>query len=204
MLVACHEDTQISKQSNKNNAYTKIHTHKIQDSVTILETTGYIENAKSMWDLSEVVALVEVDSILGGDNQINEVYVYPFTYGTMKIKEIYKGSIEDRVGYVRMGGIVTVNKYIESIYENKMTIVSNQFEYVKETCKEDIEIEVGKTYLVYLANKVKYTRLKQPTYTMFGWQGGLREVKETLHSKEVLNNFTGEWEDLEIVVPTKK
>ncbi len=68
----------------------------------------------------------------------------------------------------------------------------------------DIDIEVGKTYLVYLTSP-EYgigTFAKEDSYTIDSFQGGLREIDATSITNEeplnmmVLNNFTNSWEKL--------
>ena len=64
------------------------------------------------------------------------------------------------------------------------------YKYIKDIRVGDIEIEEGKTYLMFI-NYDPYNE----RYEIFGDQYGLREYD--VNTKMVLNNDTGEYETIE-------
>lgn len=69
----------------------------------------------------------------------------------------------------------------------------------------DIDIEPGKTYLVYLSNPESGIGLfaKKDAYMINSFEGGLREAlnyssvqERDSQDIEILNNFTGEYENI--------
>lgn len=78
---------------------------------------------------------------------------------------------------------------------------------VKYVMRDDVEPEAGKIYLMYL-NPDTVCSKEPGGHIITGFQGGLREIKMegngTHHfvGIKVLNNFTGEWEDLSSVFAT--
>lgn len=67
--------------------------------------------------------------------------------------------------------------------------------------EDDIDIEEGKTYLVFLKNDTTYST--QTGYGMIGFAGGLREAKTKQgdnSNTQVFNNFTKQWENLTDVI----
>ena len=159
------------------------------------------------------VALVSIESIDGGDNinQTTNEYTYPFTYGKMKILAVYKGDLQVNatIGYTRMGGIIPFDQYYASLYPEQQSTIDRNMkddkpEYVEMMFEDDIQIEAGKAYLVYLDPDNDYEIDGLPVYSIGGWEGGLREIQGDSKAKtgvKVYNNYTGEWDTLNEILP---
>ncbi|MDQ4503167.1 hypothetical protein [Sinomonas sp. ASV322] len=181
---------------------------------------GEIENAGGdvdfLWDAKDpyygykkypIVARAHIDSIDGGRtySPISNQYVFPQTVGRMTIREVYKGSINsgDQLNYSRLGGIVTFDDYWSSLNQSQRDKMLNRNggqkptakKYVHEKFIDDIDIEVGKEYVVFLIpQSAKDGTLSE--YSISGFQYGLREAKGTGAVTTVLNNENKTWESL--------
>lgn len=196
-----------------------VDTYRISTSALL---TMDIRNAQEIADDSSNIALVRIDSIDGANNysEVINDYVYPYTYGKMTILENIKGNlaINEQVEFYRMGGTLSIEQYRASLSEDEQEIFDTNLkndpslmsvEQIDVRFTDDIEPIAGKTYLVYL--KPEESRYAKPnTYGITGLQGGLREVQfiektaKSVPNAKVLNNFTGEWENLgEIIMSTK-
>ena len=80
-------------------------------------------------------------------------------------------------------------KYLLEQAENSGQETMLDYEYVKEIEAGDIEIEEGKTYLMFIC----YDQYNQ-RYEIFGQQYGLREYES--NTEMVMNNVTNEKESL--------
>lgn len=98
-----------------------------------------------------------------------------------------------------------------SLERAKFANQNTENKQAKITFDGDIDIEADKTYLVYLKNSsVHYA--EPGAYEIIGFEGGLREIQTTsgysVNSNssdlKVLNNFTGEWENLSDIVKQDK
>ena len=177
-----------------------------------LDVKDDFSNAKELFETSQYVALVHIDEILESDNinyYTNEK-VAPYTIGKMTILEMYKGTLEKnrQVTFTKLGGTLPFTKYYEGLSEAQQAKIDEinpdakeSYESVKYALNEDIDIEQGKNYLVYFVDDHYY--LTEESYTLYGLQGGLREVKnanEQASKRKVLNNYKNEWELLDEVV----
>jgi hypothetical protein len=166
-----------------------------------------------MWqpDMYPVVALVHIDSIDGGRtySPVFEQYVAPHTYGKMTVRENYKGDVKsgEQLDYSRLGGIVTYEEYWKSLnkqQQDKILYLNNgkqpaHEKYVQDKSTDDIDIEVGKDYLVFLTpQSSKDGKVRE--YVIGGYQLGLREARGSGANITVLNNDTKKWESLDRVV----
>ena len=163
------------------------------------------------------IALVYINSIDGCDNQDETTgeYVYPYTYGKLTVLQVFKGPLTDgsQISFSRMGGTVTVDAYAAGMYENErekfLAHINPDLEYITQRFEDDIDIEVGKTYLAYMFNPEEGNVPRENEYALFGWQGGIREAadspsvlsEESTSEIRVLNNYTGEWETLSNILP---
>ncbi|MEF9967791.1 hypothetical protein [Anaerorhabdus sp.] len=167
---------------------------------------------------SDSIVIATIQSIDGGDilNKVKGTYCHPYTYGTMIIESTIKGDLESgtEVKYTRMGGIVSFNKYLSSLPTAKRDKLLSQpqasnVQYVDYTFGDDIEIEVGKTYLMYLIDP-ENSIVDPNAYRITMWQGGMREVRgnnvnsdlrsASLNEIQIYNNFTNEWENLDTIL----
>lgn len=175
-------------------------------------------NAETMASKSDGIALVTIESLDGVSNYGKGVqqYVHPYTYGQMEVIQTLKGDIKEgeTVKFSRLGGTMPFDEYLEGLSEAeraKISALNSERKDVKLTFEGDIDIEAGKTYLVYLMNSTVHYA-EPGAYEIVGFEGGLREIQTTsgysVNSNssdlKVLNNFTGEWENLNDVVKQGK
>lgn len=183
-----------------------------------------VSDPANMVDMSQYVAIVRVDSLDGTDNysKVNQEFVSPYTYGHLTVIESIEGELPvgESLKFYRLGGAVPVAQYYESLRE----VEKERFDSAKALNKElaaadlieilhadDIRIEAGKTYLVYMVDETVYDAAPG-TYAIIGLKGGLREVRlpqpgggEAQTNSEgtnikVLNNFTNTWDNLSDVI----
>lgn len=134
----------------------------------------------------------------------------------MKIVANLKGElpIGEEIVFYKMGGTLPVDQFYEGLNDGekekfdyiRQNGVANNPQYIKRTWEDDVEIETGKTYLVYLRPETTY-RADPNTYAIVYAGGGTREVQlpsifsvqgqTSISGSKVLNNFTGEWESLD-------
>lgn len=176
---------------------------------------------------AEWIIIGTVESIEGmtNYNPTTENYVMARTVGTIKVNKVIKGNLnEDKISFIRLGGVVPLGEYIKSQPQahlekmglNNLSQEDKENKYVKETMAGDIEIEEGKTYLMYLIYSDYYDR-----YSIEFLQYGLREISEnsltstnqsllntnskTLKDNDltikVKNNNNGEYETLDSIIP---
>ncbi len=172
-----------------------------------------IEDSSEIFKAAKYIVIATVESIDGGSNKnlINGEYVYPYTYGTISIDKVYKGDIEEgaTVNFIRCGGIISYEDWYESLSQaekDKHDYLSKGInpKYIKSMFNDDIDIEPGKTYLMYMEDG---NLRSDNEYMIAAWQAGLREISglENMTSNDysslkVLNNYTGEYESLEDVL----
>lgn len=160
-------------------------------------------------EYSTSVALIKVCSIDGTSSYFEprDMHGSIYTYGRFETIEVYKdGELEPGQEYTftRFGGIGTWEDYAagrdESSLEKQLNAMKEAGkaipEYVYEDTIDDIFIESGKTYLAFFEPSDMSAIIG--AYPICGLQGGLREVD--LERRLVLNNFTGEWENLDEVL----
>ena len=211
------ENKQISKPvegvKEPYDAYAEIKSKEVMDIPNSAERDGDPADTIDIYKRFPAVALVSIESIDGGDNinQTTNEYTYPFTYGKMKILAVYKGDLQVNatIGYTRMGGIIPFDKYYASLYPEQQSKIDRNMkddkpEYVEMMFEDDIQIEAGKDYLVYLDPDNDYEIYGLPVYSIGGWEGGLREIQGDSKAKtgvKVYNNYTGDWDTLNEILP---
>lgn len=194
-----------------NDAYAKIAQSNIEEHVSTIDTNWDLANPYYFFENSPIVAIARIDSIKGGRNFNSETkqYVAAQTFGKMTIKTVYKGNINANyvLDYCRLGGIITYDQYWDGLLpkekEKILSLNNNQKpkhkSYVKEKFIDDIDIEVGREYLVFLIPQ-KTDDGKNDEYAITGMQHGLREFKFDKRNPKVLNNTTKIWDDLSAVI----
>lgn len=211
ILSGCSSsNASIRAEENYFNAYKDINDEEIIYSEFEADFKYNFSDSHVMNNISDYIVLAKVASIDGGSNfnESTSEYVATYTYGKLEIIETLKGSIEDtNITYIRNGGIITINQYIAGMFPaQKEKFIANlngrTAGYVKEKFIDDIDIEVGKTYLIYLKDN---NMVKEDSYSIIGLAGGLREINQastmSSHSDiQVFNNFTKEWENLSNIV----
>ena len=115
--------------------------------------------------------------------------------------------------------MVTISEYEKSLTKeyveykgfDKLTKQEKESEYISEGITDDVELEINKTYLMYLIYYKDYDK-----YSIRFYEYGLREVNtNTLNldtkipstdeykSIKVKNNTNGEYETLDSIIPEK-
>ena len=134
-------------------------------------------------------------------NEKNKSYTFVSTYGTIQVEGIIKSdskfSLNDTILFTRMGGEITVAEYEKSLEPrqivrqkiDQLTEEEKKNLYVRMYIANDIEIEAGKTYLMYLSYDESTEK-----YAIIGFENGLREYNK--NNNTVKNNSTGEFESL--------
>lgn len=147
---------------------------------------------------ADVLSIDGCDSYNASADRYGEIY----TYGKMRIRECYMGELTpgSEVTFVRAGGTVPWELYEKSLYETEKEKISKEIdvipEYVSYRHMDDIDIEEGKTYLMFLWESD--TPAIEGSLAITGYEGGLREFNP--ETNMVLNNITGEWEALDEII----
>ncbi len=179
----------------------------------VVDTAIDLSNPQALATESAYIVLARIDAIDGTNNysEISQQYVLPYTFGQMTVLENYKGELTlgEKCGFYRLGGTLPAEQYYAGVLSPEANAKrqamqaengeSDAGKYVRDLAVGDIEIEAGKAYLVYLVPENSYYG-KPDTYAIIGYQGGLREARRVDGVWQVLNNFTGEWEDLAMIL----
>ena len=199
------------ENSNSADAYAKILDTEIQRGTTDVDFLWDAKDPYYGYNSVLIVARVLIGSIDGGRtfSQISEQYVFPQTFGKMTVREVYKGDVKpgDQLNYSRVGGIVTFDDYWSSLnpqQKEKILYLNHgqkpaDKKYVEEKLTDDVDVEVGKEYVVLLKPQSSKDG-KTHEYFIDGFQFGLREVRGVGAESTVLNNETNEWENLGSIV----
>ncbi len=161
------------------------------------DTTFYINyDTDELKDISDVevlkedaqqIVIAKVDKIEGctNYNQNTGNYTRINTLGNIKILQVLKGDIEvsSIVPFIRGGGTISYSEYQKGVIYGDRNKIQGTYEYVTERRKGDIEIEEGKTYLMFL-----YYDSINERYEIMAYQYGLREYNAD--TQMVLNNDT--------------
>lgn len=120
--------------------------------------------------------------------------------GNISVSTIAKAIIRLRIW---LGGIISFAEYEKGLREeqkkkiglcSRLNKIEKENSYVLYRPEGDIEIEEGKTYLMYLDYNSDYEG-----YSFRFMEYGLREVKY-IEEIYVLNNVTNEWENITEVI----
>lgn len=214
ILVGCtNTKPSIEEQIVYSNAYASIDPLEIKTISSLLEYSFNITDSQAMMVKSEYIVLATITSIDGGSNEnesTNQRISFPYTYGKLEIINVYQGDLEpnQEINYTRSGGIIPYEEYslsLEERHKPTQAQIECQLPYVKYIAEDAIEIEVGTTYLIYLSLN-KENPLRKNAYSIVGWGGGLKEVRNIGNSSvkestptseiEVFNNFNQTWEPL--------
>lgn len=230
-IIMIRNKTMISNDGKTNIAMSKknnIETENANDIVLKLNNhlsfSFDISNNELRAENSDFIIIGTVKNIDGAINYNakENIYTMTQTIGEVEINKIIKGNIqESTIPFIRLGGTIKFSEYEKSLLEsqkNKLELVKTLTEEEKETkyvvdeIADDISIENGKTYLMYLKYDSDYDR-----YGIVYVGQGLREVQTTNNAKvkssttmklttedtheiKVKNNDTGEYESLSDVV----
>ena len=195
-------------------AYAQLDPDSIQIQNLLLEFVPDALDQDTLIQASTDVVLATVCSIEGGStvHEIKHKIVLPYTYGTLTILKSLKGDLSagQTIHFTRSGGIIAYEEYLQTLEPSQRNAVASVTEkpaYIKQKVSEDIDIEVGKSYLVYLSDD-SY-QVKPDAYAILGYQGGLREVRaardlqitpETPFSEiEVYQFIDNSWDPLTLI-----
>ena len=170
----------------------------------LLSSTVDITDINVLKEMAEDILIAKVSKIDGGTNynEYFKMYSSVNTIGEIEIEKSIKGELKEGqiVPFIRLGGIVETSEYVKGLNEKRKRLLEEaeqkgeetmlDYKYVKEIKSGDIEIEEGKTYLMFICYDPYNKR-----YEIFGDQYGLREYDENTNS--VLNNDTNEYEKIE-------
>lgn len=200
-------------QTVNNNAYAQINETDIWNLSSQADVNFNYTDAETLFQNAHQVVIATIDTIAGGSNfneQTGE-YIFPYTYGKMTILKVLKGSlaVNQQIDYIRMGGIISYDDYCKGLLpaeKQKLNQnIKNKPKYVKRMFGEDIDIEPGKTYLIYIdeGDSQAFPTAKKGAYPIIGWESGLREIKgdiKDLNQLRVFNHITKKWEPITDII----
>lgn len=163
---------------------------------------------------------IALATVLTLDNADPEASMVGMTNGTMLINQVLSGDLSKGqvINYSKPGGMMKMSEW----EENQPDAANQKRQYLREQTNSesdlnktyinvkisgDIEIEAGKSYLVYLKNN-------NGSYEIIGLGNGLRELDVSqqtsratvqtfdTNSLKIKNNETGEFESLENYINT--
>lgn len=163
---------------------------------------------------SDYIAIVKIDS-LESDNwdSINKQYVAVYSKGVATVINVLKGNLPNVINYKRLGGKIGYEEWIQGDVDRKkmegvIGVPSNPKKVIINSKKaEDIDLEVGKTYLVFMKH---YSCCNMENeYSIIAYEHGTRELQQSdistyslqnVADLKVKNNVTGEWQNISEVV----
>lgn len=194
------EEKNIAKENVDNNIET-INDNKeknvVMDLRTELDYAIDVSDKKIRYDNSKYIIIGKVKSIDGATNynEKKQAYTSIFTYGTIEINSILKGNIENReIPFIRLGGEISFEEYEKGLKDSqkvKMELVRTLSPEEKKTSfvaygpEGDIQLEEGKTYLLYMDYDTDDDK-----YLVRYMQYGAWEVDTNTLNTEILNNKT--------------
>ena len=175
MLVAFFANGNISKIPIKSNTTNEVST-KEETSERVTQLNEHImkvdiysdmlydfSDAQVLSELSDYIAIIRVDSVDGVTNinrKLNKPVIMPFTYGSASVLQVIKGSVPDEVSYIRSGGMMTYDKWVEGQNnpdklkalkaDSDLADIPPEDILVDCNMENDINIEVGKIYLAFM------------------------------------------------------
>lgn len=231
MLVAFFANGNISKIPIKSNTTNEVST-KEETSERVTQLNEHImkvdiysdmlydfSDTQVLSELSDYIAIIRVDSVDGVTNinrKLNKPVIMPFTYGSASVLQVIKGSVPDEISYIRSGGMMTYDKWVEGQNnpeklkalraDSDLADIPPEDILVDCNMENDINIEVGKTYLAFMCRNDSSNFENE--YVIQGFQYGLRELQEpnsaaaaqSAAELKVKNNMTGAWENIGDIV----
>lgn len=212
----------MEKNDNVNNIIATIENKDI-----ILNLTSDLDYALNISDKnvrnenSDFIIIGTVQFIDGSTNYnptTNE-YTEIQTIGKIKVDKVMKGNIKDNIiPFIRLNGVISFSEYEKGLTESQkakleltrtLTNEEKKTKYVSSIINDNINIEQGKTYLMYVKYNSDYDR-----YGIVFMQYGLREIdvdtmskseskiliKEEMATIKVKNNETGKLETIKEVI----
>ena len=181
-------------------------TEALSDTGKTLYITSEYDTFKDISDIEVLkedahqIVIAKVNNIDGctNYNQKSGNYTRINTLGDIEILQVLKGDLEVNsiVPFIRGGGTISYNDYQKGVVYGNRSKIQDTYEYVTEKRKGDIEIEEGKTYLMFL-----YYDSYNERYEIMAYQYGLREYDA--NTKMVLNNDTNVYQSLDSLFDLK-
>lgn len=174
-------------------------------------------NLDEMYDLSKEIAIVTIEEVKGTNYDLRYEYQYNGdigytfvrTIGKLTIQNSIKGNLKEgeSVEFRKKGGRILYKDYLK-YYEVFSTETKDS--EIENSCQDaikngvdinniyvdisvgfrNVNIEAGKTYLVYLTENIS-------GYWIQAGENGIREYNA--ENNTILNNETGEWESLDSI-----
>ena len=196
-------------------AYAQLDPDSIRVQNQLLEFSPGVLEHETLLSASTDVVIATVCSIEGGStyNESKQTTMTPYTYGTLSILKSVKGDLSSgqTIHFTRSGGIVPVDDYLRSLEPAQREAFASAAEkpaYIKQKVDGDIDIEVGKTYLIYLSDDEIY-QARSSSYAILGHQGGLRAIRNSenlpvtpetsLSNLEAYQLTTDSWESFNLL-----
>ena len=178
-----------------------------------------LEEGYTPENLKEQADDIVIGSVLSLDEGDPEVGLFGVTTGKLLINETLRGDLQKGqvIEYMKNGGVMNmaewedtqpVNANLKRAYLRNQAGVDIDLEntYINILISDDIEIEEGYTYLIYLKEN-------NGKYEIIGLDIGLRKINVNYASKlraqnydmstlQVMNNETGEFESLQEYINT--
>ena len=172
------------------------------------------QDLDKMYTNHEYIAIIRVDEVNEATTYREKTnqYIMPYTPGKATIIKALKGTFSsNKITFLRLGGTVSFAEYLKSLYPTeraKITRLMGEKDtsnlYVNNTSRDDITIEKGKTYLVYMNRSDDFHSSNE--YSIEAFEYGLREIKhdqKTLDQITIKNNKTGSYEPLKKAISKK-
>lgn len=178
-----------------------------------------LEEGYTPENLKEQADDIVIGSVISLDEGDPEVGLFGVTTGKLLINETLRGDLQKGqvIEYMKNGGVMNmaewedtqpVNANLKRAYLRNQAGVDIDLEntYINILISDDIEIEEGYTYLIYLKEN-------NGKYEIIGLDIGLRKINVNYASKlraqnydmstlQVMNNKTGEFESLQEYINT--
>lgn len=203
-------NTKTKKINNNDMKNEESEEYTYMDFTTSTDLLYDISDNKILEKLSDYIAIIKIESIDGSTNinrKTKEPVIDIYSYGKAKVIETIKGKLASNIKFTRSGGSMPYDEWLKGdIDPQKIESVRKESNLEKKDTKKiivryknmgDIDLEVNKTYLVYMSQSKEFNYDNE--YIITGFQYGLREVKD----KKVKNNDTGKWEQISDVVDIK-
>lgn len=161
------------------------------------------------------IAIVKINSIESSNwDAMNKKYVAVYSKGNATVLNVLKGKLKSSINYRRLGGEIGYNEWIKGDVDRKKleetigTPANPNNVIIKSQKKDDIQLEAGKTYLVFMT---QYSCCNaENEYTIMAYEYGARELQEQGESHtlslpkvdniKVKDNKLGKWVNLSEVV----
>ncbi|NLC34729.1 MAG: hypothetical protein GX760_05645 [Erysipelothrix sp.] len=164
----------VGSEANVEAKHEEVNKPTVLDAVSFVSLTFDPSNPDHVYEQAEMIVIASITSIDGTDNFDEETQSYTrvFTYGQAAVHPVLKGEIPESFEFERIGGVIEFDKYKLSQTEKTQSLLSqndNNPDYVNERFDGDIDIEVNKTYVMYLIQDE--TRCAHADYCVIGCSG---------------------------------